>query len=76
MKITLLISENCPACERALSALSNLRLNGRKLSFGITNIADSTVNVVPIIPALFVNDKLFSYGDVDTEKLTEYIAGL
>ena len=76
MKITLLISENCPACERALSALSKLTLNGRKLSFGITNIADSTVNVIPIVPALFVNDILFSYGDVNTEKLTEYISGL
>ena len=76
MKITLLISENCPACERALSALSKLTLNGRKLSFGITNIADSTVNVIPIVPALFVNDILFSYGDVNTEKLTEYISDL
>ena len=76
MKITLLISENCPACERALSALSNLKMNGRKLSFGTTNIADSTVNVIPIVPALFVNDKLFSYGDVNTERLTEYIGSL
>ena len=76
MKITLLISENCPACERALSALSNLRMNGRKLSFGISNIADSAVNVIPIVPALFVNDKLFSYGDVNTERLAEYISGL
>ena len=56
--------------------MSNLKLNGRKLSFGTTNIADSTVNVIPIVPALFVNDKLFSYGDVNTEKLTEYIGGL
>jgi predicted thioredoxin/glutaredoxin len=76
MKITLLISENCPACERAFTALSNLKLNGRKLSFEITNIADSTINVIPIVPALFINDKLFSYGDVNTEKLTDYISGI
>ena len=76
MKITLLISENCPACKRALSTLSNLKMNGRKLSFGITDIADSNVNVIPIVPALFVNDKLFCYGDVNTERLTEYISDL
>ena len=76
MKITLLVSDNCPACERALSALSNLRLNGRKLSFAITNIADASVNAVPIVPALFVNEKLFSYGDIDTGKLTDYISSL
>ena len=76
MKITLLISENCPACKRALAALSSLNMNGSKLSFGITNIADSNINVVPIVPALFVNDKLFCYGDVNTERLTEYISDL
>jgi len=73
MKITLLISKNCPACERARTALSNLKLNGSNLSFGITDIEETSVNVIPIVPALFVNDKLFSYGDVDTRKLTDYI---
>jgi hypothetical protein len=76
MKITLLISKNCPACERARTALSNLKLNGTKLSFCITDIEDVSVVVVPIVPALFVNDILFSYGDVDTAKLTEYINGM
>ena len=76
MKITLLIAENCPACERARAALSNLTFNGNELSICVTDIADSTINAMPIVPALFVNDKLFSYGDVDTEKLTEYIAGI
>ena len=76
MKITLLISEDCPACERALTALSKLKLNGKKLSFVITDIAESSVSVIPIVPALFIDDKLFSYGDINTDKLSEYIAGL
>ncbi len=76
MKITLLVSDNCPACERALSVLSNFRLNNRKLTYAIINIADPSVKAVPIVPALFVNEKLFSYGDVDTNKLTEYISNL
>lgn len=76
MKITLLISQNCPACDRARSALSKMRLNGKKLTVSVTDIADAAVNVVPIVPALFINDKLFSYGDVDTEKLGDYISNL
>jgi hypothetical protein len=76
MKITLLISRNYPACERARTALNNLKINGRKLYFDITYIEDVSANVITIVPALFINDKLFSYGDVDTKKLNEYIAGI
>lgn len=76
MKITLLVSDDCPACKRVLSSLSELKLNGRKLSFAVTNIAEAKLNPVPIVPALFVDDKLFCYGDVNTAKLAEYIASL
>ena len=76
MKITLLISQNCPACERARTALSDFKYDGRKLIFAIIDIQDTSEIAVPIVPALYVNDKLFSYGDIDKEKLTKYMAGI
>jgi hypothetical protein len=76
MKITLLISDDCRACQRALKALSDLQFNGGKLSYTVTNVANASVNKVPIVPALYVNNKLFCYGDIDTGKLAEYLSNL
>jgi len=69
VNLTLVISENCSACERAKKVFLNIQMQNPSIFFNIVNINSFQDNRIAIIPALLINDELFSYGDIDRDKL-------
>ncbi len=69
MKLSLIITQNCAACNRAESALRNLSIRYPEISLDIIDANDYDGQSINIIPALFINDELFSYGDLDESEL-------
>jgi glutaredoxin len=72
MKIDLYVANNCTACIRAENQLNAFISSRKNLAMSVTNIK-KTVKNVPIVPALFVDEILFAYGDFDLERLETYI---
>lgn len=69
MNLTLIISDNCQACERAKETLRKIQSNYPNVLTEIIHINSYTDRKVSITPALLINNKLFSYGDIDENKL-------
>ena len=74
MNIKILVTNDCPACARVIKALNTVIDEDLTLHLVITNIEEDKTFVTPIVPALFVNGKLFCYGDVDKHKLLKFVA--
>ncbi len=74
MKLSLIITQNCVACTRAESILNNLVLKYPELSLRIINANDYTGKGISIVPALLIEDELYSYGDIEEPKLLSYIS--
>jgi predicted thioredoxin/glutaredoxin len=66
----LIVAENCCACGRAEKELKryseNVNFINMKISFHNLSPYKTT-----IVPSLFINGKLFSYGDIDFKLLEE-----
>lgn len=73
MDITLLISDNCDACQRAVNQLNRIKELFREININILDINSYSDNRIIITPALIVNGELFSYGDIDEKKLKSKI---
>ncbi len=69
MEITLYISSQCPVCKRVRDKLENLAEEESDLFLIVKNIDDIKEIKALIVPALFLDNKLYSYGDVNIEKL-------
>jgi len=69
MILTLVVTKNCNCCERAEEQLKQFVLSKENLKLIITNINDFNRRGIAIVPALIINDELFSYGDVNVKKL-------
>lgn len=73
MKLKLVISDNCPACIRTKEMLSNFVKQNPGIDLSIEKINESKERNLSIVPALFINDELFSYGELDKNQLAEII---
>lgn len=73
MIITLLISDNCEACERAKKVLEKIHFNYPQLSTEIIHINSYEGKGISITPALLIDNKLFCYGDIDEKNLLKKI---
>lgn len=73
MQLKLIISDDCDACIRAKKVLKKIILNNPLLSFQMIHINSFHDRRITITPALLIDDKLFSYGDIDEQKLIEKI---
>jgi len=71
MKITLFITGNCLSCQRVENQLIELLNNRKEISLLVENIKKVNSNGIIIAPALFIDDELYSYGDLDEEKFIE-----
>jgi hypothetical protein len=69
MKLTLIITQNCSTCLRAEKVLRNIVINFPDISLNIVDVNDYEGKAISIVPALLIDDELFSYGDVDEVKL-------
>lgn len=69
LNLTLVVSRNCNACKRAEQKLLNLQIQNSSLVVKIVDINSFNDSRIAITPALLINNKLFSYGDIDPDKL-------
>jgi predicted thioredoxin/glutaredoxin len=70
MNITLFITDNCLSCQRVENQIKELLRNRKEINLLVENIKKVNSNGIIIVPAVFVNDKLYSYGDLDEEKFS------
>jgi len=73
MELTLLVNNNCGACSRAENDLRNFALKRTDIILSVININSYQKKSLFIAPALLVGDELFSYGDINFEKLNNYL---
>ena len=71
MNITLFITDNCLSCQRVENQIKELLRNRKEINLLIEDIKKVNSNGIIIAPAVFVDDKLYSYGDLDEEKFLE-----
>jgi predicted thioredoxin/glutaredoxin len=68
MNITLFITDNCLSCQRVENQIKKLLRDRKEINLLIEDIKKVNSNGIIIAPAVFVDDKLYSYGDLDEEK--------
>ena len=71
MNITLFITDNCLSCQRVENQIKELLRNRKEINLLIEDIKKVNSNGIIIAPAVFVDDKLYSYGDLDEDKFLE-----
>lgn len=76
MKLTLFIQDDCSACSRTESQIREVISERENINFVVKNLNDENLHNICIVPALFIEDKLYSYGEIDKEKLNSKIDNL
>jgi len=71
MNITLFITDHCLSCQRVKNQLRELLRNRKEINFLVEDIKQVNSNGVIIVPALFIDDELYSYGDLNEDKFIE-----
>ncbi len=74
MKLSLIITNNCSACIRAKAKLKDIALRYPDVYLNIINEKEYNDKGISILPALLIDDKLFSYGDIDELNLLSMIS--
>lgn len=75
MTLRLIYSDNCEACIRAKKTLNTLKHSHPNLDIETIHINSLKIVRLSITPALFIDDVLFSYGDIDKNRLLKKIGG-
>ena len=65
-------ADNCPSCIRVISSVKKITKNFPNVDLKIKNIREADRKIT-IVPAVYVNQDLFCYGDIDNEKLISLI---
>lgn len=73
MILTLIISDNCNACERAKKVLEKISNSYPHITTKVIHIDYYKGKNISITPALLINQHLFCYGDIDEDKLIKKI---
>ena len=73
MNITLFVVKNCPACKRVKSQVEWLLENRKDINITIEDLHETLPEGIVIVPALFIDDELYSYGEVDEVKFMETV---
>ena len=73
MNITLFVTKNCPACKRVKSQVELLLGNRKDINIIIEDLQQTRPEGIVIVPALFINDELYSYGEIDEGKFMERV---
>lgn len=66
------VTNNCDACKRAISSAHSIQSKFDNVHLEIKNIAN-VKSKVAIVPAIFINQNLFCYGEFDVTKLINAI---
>jgi len=73
MTITLFVTNNCPTCKRLQSQVEGLLGNRKDINITIEDLQEIRPEGILIVPALFIDDELYSYGEIDEVKFLEYL---
>ena len=73
MNITLFVTKNCPACRRVKSQIELLLGNRKNINITIEDLQQTRPEGIVIVPALFIDDELYSYGEIDEVKFMERV---
>lgn len=73
INLTLFISPSCPTCSKVKRDLMSLFRDKKYVTLKIKDISNIVKPKIIIVPALFVNEELYSYGEFNEEKLRNYI---
>ena len=73
MNLTLFITTNCGTCEKVKSKLNIFVKSNPQLNLQIKEIESVNSKNIIIVPALFVGNTLFAYGEFDINRLNSYI---
>lgn len=68
MNITLLISNHCPTCKKAIEQLYNLKSEYPQITTKTLDVKLFGDKRIVITPAWIINNELYSYGEIDKEK--------
>ena len=66
------VSDNCSACTRVVSSAKKIADELNNVNVQIKKITELNGQII-ISPAIFVNNELFCYGDIDPQKLRNKI---
>ena len=73
MNITLFVTKNCPACKRVKSQVEWLLVNRKDINITIEDLQETRPEGIVIVPALFIDHELYSYGEIDEVKFMERV---
>lgn len=69
MNLTLIVSDHCSACNRAMKVLERIKLSNPHITTQVIYADSYEGKKVSITPALFIDQNLYCYGDIDESKL-------
>ena len=72
IKLCVYVTNNCAACKRVVALLKEYTATENNVQLKIINVKDSTKKV-SIVPAVFLNDKLYSFGDINKSDLSKKV---
>jgi len=73
MTLTLFITDKCPACARVKKQVADITKKSNDLNLQIENIKDYPKKNLLIVPALYIEDELYAYGDINEKRLLKRI---
>lgn len=68
--LELFVVEKCPTCLKTEEELSTYAQGRTDVTLEVINITGGESKKITIVPALFIESVLFSYGEIDFNKLT------
>jgi len=73
MNITLFVRKNCSTCKSVKSQVEWLLGNRNDINLTVEDLEESRPEGIIIVPALFIEDELYSYGEIDEKKLLDQL---
>jgi glutaredoxin len=73
MNITLFVTKRCTACDRVRTTVERISGERKDVELHVEDIKEARPQGIVIVPALFIEDELYSYGDIDENKFLESI---
>lgn len=67
------ITDNCKSCEKVVNSTKKIVNNYSNVSLQVLNIEES-LKPISIVPAIYINNELFSYGELDENRLISIIS--
>ena len=68
IKLCVYVTNNCNACKRVVEMLKELSTSDPAIRLSVINVKDTSKRV-SIVPAVFLNEKLYSLGEVKRSAL-------